>query len=523
MKSYFKFLFVTAAVFILASCQDYNQLVKNPNLPTKASPSLILTGIINTMNDQNAWNGIQGSMSAQQFWISSYTYYGTNNYDQSPFQNINFNYYSTLENVVRMELEAQNSGAAATNPYAALGKFFRAFYFHLMSQKFGDIPMSQALQGSASTAPIYDSQKSIYVQILKWLDDSNADFNTLISSNDQTLSGSIFLPNDLRAWQKVVNSFTLRVLISLSKKSNDADLNVKQAFANILNNPTKYPILTGNGDNLQYVYNAQFNNYPKNPGNRGFTSGREVVSATFLNLTTALNDPRTFIAATPAPALLATYPYTDQRAYAGGSPGTDMSTLGTDSQAGKYSWVNALRYYSTFDGSKAEPTIIIGYPEMCFNIAEGINLGWATGSSSTWYTNGIKASMSFLGITEGGTITVGDNVLNVYGTVSTSISAYLAQPSVQYQGDNGVGLNQILTQKYIAFWQNSNWEAFFNQRRTGVPTFLTGQGTGNNGKVPLRWIYPIAEQSANPANYKAAVESQYGGVDDLNGKMWVLQ
>jgi len=605
MKLYIKFLFVIVVMLALASCQDYNALVKNPNQPTNAAPSLILTGIINTMNNENAWNGFVGSMSASQYWISSYTYYGSNNYDQSPFMNINFNYYSTLENIQQMEIESKNSGAADVNPYSALGKFFRAFYYHLMTQKFGDIPMSQALQGSTNTAPVYDSQKSIYVQILKWLDEANNDLNTLIANNDQTLSGSIFLGNDLKAWQKVVNTFTLRVLVSLSKKSNDADLKVNATFANILNNPNQYPILTSNSDNLQYVYNSQFNNYPKNPGNRGFTSGREVVSATILNATTALNDPRTYIFATPAPLQLSntimkvisggtstatattkpahsfssnqkitisgasvsgyngtgltiqvtsdtTFTYTvtsgladlprqpkvngsdvpvaktsknfaDITAYVGGSPGSDMSTLGTYSQAGGYSWVNALRYYSTYDGSKAEPAIIIGYPEMCFNIAEGINQGWAAGSAATWYTNGIKASMSFLGITEGGTITVGDNVLNVYGTVTTSINAYLVQSSVQYQGDNATGLNQILTQKYIAFWQNSNWEAFFNQRRTGVPTFLTGTGTGNNGKVPIRWVYPIPEQSANATNYKAAVQSQYGGVDDLNGKMWVLQ
>jgi hypothetical protein len=181
-----------------------------------------------------------------------------------------------------------------------------------------------------------------------------------------------------------------------------------------------------------------------------------------------------------------------------------------------------LRYYSTYDGSKAEPAIIIGYPEMCFNIAEGINRGWATGSDATWYTTGITASMNWFGITEGGSIAVGDNVLNTYGTVTTSISAYLAQPSVQYQ-NGAAGLTQILKQKYIAFWQNSNWEAFFNQRRTGVPAFSTGPGTGNNQKIPLRWIYPIPEQAANATNYKAAIQSQFGGTDDLNGKMWILQ
>src|SRR5579859_705133 len=304
MKLNIKLLIIIAASFAIVSCQDYNQLVKNPNLPTKASPGLILTGIINTMNNENAWNGFVGSMSAAQYWISSYTYYGTNNYDQSPFQNISFNYYATLENVVRMETEAQNSGAATVNPYSALGKFFRAYYFHLMSQKFGDIPMTQSLQGLTNTAPVYDTQKSIYLQVLAWLDGANVDLNTLIAANDQSLSGSIFIGNDLRAWQKIVNTFTLRVLVSLSKKAADPDLKVTQAFANILGNPVKYPILTGNADNLQYTFNTQFNNYPKNPGNRGFTSGREVVSATFLNLTTALNDPRTFIAATPAPLQL---------------------------------------------------------------------------------------------------------------------------------------------------------------------------------------------------------------------------
>lgn len=517
-------LIALAVVLLLGGCQDYNQLVKNPNLPVKSSPSLILTGIMNSMNDANAWNGFQGSMCASQFWISSYTYYGTNNYDQGPFLNTSFGYYSTLENVLRMEIEAKNAGAATVNPYSAFASFFRAYYFHLMSQKFGDLPMSQALQGADNKAPVYDSQKSIYLQILAWLDDSNTQFAQLIAQNDQTLSGDIYLSNSLAAWQKVVNSFTLRVLISLSKKTSDADLAVATKFANIINNPSKYPVLTGNSDNLKYVFNAQFNNYPKNPGNRGQTVAREVVSATFLNLTTSLNDPRTFIAATPAPAqLTAGKSYSDQAAYVGGSPGDDMSTLGVNSQAGKYSYVNALRYYSTIDGSKAEPAIIIGYPELCFNIAEGINRGWATGNAATWYKNGITASMSFLGITEGGTIAVGDISNNTYGTVTTSIANYLAQTSVIYQGDNALGLNQILTQKYIAFWQNSNWEAFFNQRRTGVPTFLTGAGTGNGGKLPMRWQYPIAEQAANASNYNTAIQSQFSNTDDLNGVMWILK
>ena len=131
--------------------------------------------------------------------------------------------------------------------------------------------------------------------------------------------------------------------------------------------------------------------------------------------------------------------------------------------------------------------------------------------------------MNHLGIKDGSSITVSDIQSTIYGTVSNiSVTAYLAQPSVAYQG-GATGLTQILNQKYLSFWQNSNWEAFFNQRRTGIPAFSNGPGSGNGNKIPLRWQYPVAEGAANKSNYDASVSTQYNGVDDLNGKMWIIQ
>ena len=37
---------------------------------------------------------------------------------------------------------------------------------------------------------------------------------------------------------------------------------------------------------------------------------------------------------------------------------------------------------------------------------------------------------------------------------------------VKCAGNTAAGLTQILTQKYVAFFQNSGLEAFYNQRRT---------------------------------------------------------
>ena len=85
------------------------------------------------------------------------------------------------------------------------------------------------------------------------------------------------------------------------------------------------------------------------------------------------------------------------------------------------------------------------------------------------------------------------------------------------------GLAEILTQKYLAFFQNSGLMAFYNQRRTGVPKFETGPGTGNSSRIPLRWQYPVTERSYNTSNNKAAVMSQFGEAgDNINAPLWIL-
>ena len=171
---------------------------------------------------------------------------------------------------------------------------------------------------------------------------------------------------------------------------------------------------------------------------------------------------------------------------------------------GEYSAINQKRYYGSFGGP--ENGVQIGYVEMAFNIAEGIQLGWGTGDAATWYNNGIKASMAIYGITD-----------------NTVVNDYLAQAAVKYKGNDGNGLVQILTQKYLGMFMQSGYEPYYNWRRTGVPTFTTGIGTGNGGIIPLRFQYPVAERAANKSNYDASVASQYGGKDEINAKMWVIK
>jgi hypothetical protein len=113
----------------------------------------------------------------------------------------------------------------------------------------------------------------------------------------------------------------------------------------------------------------------------------------------------------------------------------------------------------------------------------------------------------------------------VYDTYSIPVDfdTYYAQPTVQYAGNTADGLKQILIQKYLALFRHSGLEGYYQYRRTGVPVFTTGPGTGNGTRIAMRFQYFGSEQTANATNYKAALQSQFGGNDDINALMWILK
>lgn len=515
----------------LASCEKpFDELEKDPNRAVNAPASLVLKGILNDMyNSGGSPSGFSGvtyspwgaEQRYNQFYASNYDYYATNEYN---WTTTSLNFF-TLKDVIKMEEEAKRAGAATVNPYSALGKFFRAYFYENMTRRVGDIPLTDALKDLGNLTPKYDSQKAVYAQILTWLDEANTDMTAIIAKGDNTLAGDFYFNNNLKQWQKVVNAYRIRVLISLSKKEGDAELGIKQKFADMVGNPAKYPLLTGMSDNLQFIHNSTQSKYPRNQDNFGQNATRENMSKAYIDLLVDRKDPRLFVVAEPASAKIAAgLKPTDFAAFVGASSGEDLQDMATKALKGEYSFQNRKHYYTSYVG---EPVFIIGYPELMFNIAEGINRGWATGNAEDYYKKGIGASMDFYGLKDGdNTVTFSRDggIFNFDNyTVKVSITDYLAQPLVKYAGNNATGLAQILTQKYIAFFQNSGLEAFYNQRRTGVPTFLTGVGTGNSGRIPKRWLYPQNERTTNGDNLKAALTSQYGGNDDINASMWLLQ
>jgi len=522
----------------LTGCQK-GELQFNPNAATEATAiptSLIINHLTATMirseempfgNDAVGSNGYK--ISQQETSIYS-KYWSNNEYSWS----YTVTSYDILKYAIKLEEEAKSQLKTTNNRFFALSKFFRAYSAVWLSQRVGDIPMSQAGNPAIST-PVFDTQKDVYKNSLALLDSANIIMASITngSTSGTVLDGGDIFGLTFLQWQKLINTYRLRVLISLSKRAEDnADLNIKAQFAAIVADPVKYPLMTGNSDNMVYKFNAAYNQYPNFASGSNSYNNFLNVGKTLTDVTTATKDPRVFLFATPAPALLGApnnKPLNDFTAYVGADPKIALDPLKLASDAGNSSYFNAARYFANNTGSVAEPFIFIGYPEMCFNIAEGINRGWSTLTATdakAWYDKGVAASFKNLGldVTVNSSINISDVAGSKLGAVTADMPGFLAAISYDL-GSPANALTQILTQKYVAFFMNSGYEGFYNWRRTGVPAFSQGgPGIGTaNQQIPRRWLYPLDEVNYNNANYKTSVTAQYGGAEDVTKDTWLTK
>lgn len=470
-------------LIIAAGCKKFDDFQTDPNKPTNATPDLLLSTVI-----QKAFQSttLGATLATRQMVfvnsVSNEQYYG--------WTRAGFDTYKELRQVAKMEQEASRMQKPE---YIPLVKFFRAYYFMQLTNTFGDIPYSAALKGEQDTiAPVYDKQEDIYISVLNDLKAANA----LISGTTTEVQGDILYNGSMQQWKRLINTLSLRILMSLSLKENNTTLNVKGRFAEIVNDPNTYPLMTGNADNGQLVfYDVLGTRYPTYNDNDLQTA--YYLDATFVDLLKGLKDPRLFRFAEKAPKY-ASLPDNDFSAY-GGARGSDpVNDNSNKVLAGEVSKIKS-RY---FNNPVNEPSIAIGYAELQFILAEAVLRGWINGDAAAYYRKGVQASMLF------------------YGIDQASIDAYLALNPFPATGQ----LAAIMTQKYIASFMNSDWHFFYEQRRTGLPVFdVSGAGVLNNKKVPKRWMYPVTESQTNQVNVEAAINRQFAGDDNINGVMWLLK
>ena len=479
-----------------SGCLKYDELRDNPNDPISVAPSLLFTQV--TPMPMSSFSGEY--RDAQ--------YHNAIAADLGVSPPVNYRYgsasftYGNLRNIEKMVEEAEAIGA---DQFIVLSKFLKAYNYIEMTKRMGDIPLSEAMKAAENPTPKYDTQKSVYIQSLDWLDQANSELGGFIAGNPEiSLDGDIYYNGNLKQWQKAINAYTVRVLVSLAKKADDPDINVRGRMMAIVNNPAKYPLFESLADNMQIIHRDEDGFRGAYNPNVQIDVESYVYADTYIDLLKMFSDPRLFQVADPTPKAMADNPgneamvRADFNSYAGSDISENLEVNGAKKANGEFSKPNEDRFLN-FVG---QPSILLGYAEQELNLAEAAHLGWINGAKAH-YDNGVGASMEF------------------YGVAAADITDYLVNRAPYVVGDAGLLL--IHRQMYLALAENTGWEAWFTQRRTGVPEFKVS-GINNMDKMPLRWAYPGSEDTDNNVNYREALRRQFGEeVDDRDQVMWLLK
>ncbi|AWW32237.1 hypothetical protein DN752_19995 [Echinicola strongylocentroti] len=493
---YINTICLLALVLMTTSCLDFEQLRNNPNNPQTVPPSLLFTELIPA--PQSSFAGDAYSFSQYHMWIA------TDNATAPSYQFGRGNFtYEKIRNIDKMDEEAAHANAPV---YSIMGKFFRAYYYLEMTRRMGDIPLSESMKGAENPTPAYDTQKAVYIQALDWLDEANLALGNFIQTNPgESLEGDVYFNGDLKKWQKVINAYTIRILVSLSKKEEDADLDIAGRMQRLYSQPDQYPLLDGLDDNAQLTYrNEDGFKQTYNPDNAVYRAAIVYVD-TYIDMLKKYEDPRLMAVADPTQDAMDANPGNegDVRASFDSYAGADFSANGTVNSSkkldGDFSFPNEEKYWN-FIG---QPAIWIGYAEQELNLAEAAHRGWISTNAATHYSQGITASMAFYGIAE------------------QAATEYINSHAPYITGDEG--LSRIHEQMYLALAENSDWESFFMTRRTGIPSYKFSS-ENEVDQIPVRWMYPSSENDINQENYRNALISQFGTeTDDRNQVMWILK
>lgn len=480
-------------VFFLAACTELEELNINPNNVPETHPQLLLTDI--------EWRAFQvagvSPMFASRMIVQTD---GEETNQWYKWDRGSFGAYGRLRDVTKMIEEAER---IESTTYQALGKFFRAYYFYDLALTFGDVPYSQALKGETGQVytPAYDTQE----EVLKGILDELKEADQMLANDNSLIPGDIIYGNAPQ-WRKLVNTFRLKVLMSLSKKGTVGGMNIASEFANIYNNS---PIIESNDDNGQLVFIDELGSRYTEYNSSGYGSAR-YMDSTFIKKLQDRRDPRLFIyCGQTREAKEEGLGIDDFDAYEGGDPIAPYNEVNIKAAAGKVSKVN-LRYTTN---PTTEPHMVLGYAELQFILAEASARGWINSSAQTHYENGVKASFAFYNKYSG--------EFAQYVTNDSAIE-YLQQPLVDFSNavSNEEKIEKIITQKYLMSFLQGGWTAYFEHLRTGYPDFRILPDV----TPPTRWMYPNSEYQQNSENVTEAITRQFGNGNDKTRELtWWLK
>jgi len=332
----------------------------------------------------------------------------------------------------------------------AVAMIMKSYIFHVMTDIWGDIPYTEALNNDNITPKYDDAKTVIYPGIIKELQDAIA---LMKLSPETDLQGDHIYDGDMTKWKKFAHSLICRVAFRMG--------DVAVTNANLAN------AFSSNEDNAQFQYPASGES--KNPIYVDFVEDGRIgkdfaVCKTLIDYMNIDSDPRRPFYATAL----------SDGSYKGLTYGLNNSNGPDEFATGR-----CLQAANIYAADATTP--FMNYDEVLFIKAEITN-------SAADLQAAIEASCTN------------------WGASAADATAY-ATASIARNGSTD---QAVVTEKWVALYMQGiqGWSEY---RRTGFPTMSSPadglyQGVDIGSlTVPARRPYPSDESQLNEDNYKAAV------------------
>ena len=463
-------------IFIGSSCSDdFGDMNVKKNVVEVVNPDFLLSNI-----QQAVFDNYQRNINLYPDFYSQYWANTVNSFESSRYEYVDGWIGNQWREFYADHLTEANliKDQNKDDPYAvdqvAITEIWICYLWSRMTDTYGDIPYFNAGYG---TGVAYNSQKDIYYDLFKRLDEAVKSITGDPSQKKYESAYDLLYSADLEKWKKFGNSLRLRLAMRISnvdptKAATEAQAAVDGPGGLMTSNDdvAKIPMwskgwydylhqMAWHWDNIRV--SKTFTNYLYNQSSVG-------------------EDPR-------APFWLIYKVYDEEKE-------TDVPKTKEEAGFDKYyglengyntlpenarkesSTINIWGDYIDFVGDGGENGMycpVMFYSEVLFLQAEAAMRGYIDGDENALFKAGIRASMEYVGVD------------------SESATAYIeGVPSIS--GANESDLKQLITQKWIANFPNGV-EAWADFRRTDYPDItLPKEGVSGNASVASdTWVKRI--------------------------------
>ncbi len=230
MKNSFIKLFLFTAILFAASCEtiDLDQTEDPSGVPDNLLDPVYVFNhaqleLADFVNSSNAFT----QRVTRQMAMT-----GGNTYDNA-FAPVNFN--NNWNTAYRMlnAIKTMEPNAVKNNQFYVLGasKVIRAYVLITLTDMYGDIPLTEALQGNGNLSPKFDKSANVYKQVLTELD-AAIEILQRTGSNDERVQDLYYTSTS--GWVKLANTLKLKMYNTARLAGADIGVNIGTAMLEVI-------------------------------------------------------------------------------------------------------------------------------------------------------------------------------------------------------------------------------------------------------------------------------------------------